>query len=60
MEAVDTVTLGVVQFACAEGAALAKAGKKTEARTELQAALGGSPPPRPSRELDQLKAELGL
>lgn len=41
-------------------AALAKSGKKAEAKLELQAALAGTPPPRPTPELDQLKAELGL
>ena len=41
-------------------AGLAKAGKKQEARDELQAALSATPPPAPNPELDKLKVELGL
>lgn len=40
--------------------ALAKAGRKAEARDELRAALASTPPPPPGPELDALKAELGL
>lgn len=40
--------------------ALAKAGRKAEARDELRAALAATPPPPPGPELDALKAELGL
>lgn len=40
--------------------ALAKAGRKAEARDELRAALSSNPPPPPAPELDALKAELGL
>lgn len=40
--------------------ALARAGKKQEARDELQAALAATPPVPPSPELDKLKADLGL
>ena len=48
----------VVRWHLAAG--LAKAGKKQEAREELQAALAASPPPAPQPELSQLKVELGL
>jgi putative PEP-CTERM system TPR-repeat lipoprotein len=40
--------------------ALAKSGKKAEAKEELQAALNASPPIGPGPEVDRLKAELGL
>lgn len=40
--------------------ALAKAGRKAEARDELRAALASTPPPPPGPELNALKAELGL
>lgn len=40
--------------------ALAKAGRKAEARDELQAALNSTTPPAPGPELSALKAELGL
>lgn len=41
-------------------AALAKAGKKAEAKDELRAALASSTPPQPGPELNKLKSELGL
>jgi putative PEP-CTERM system TPR-repeat lipoprotein len=40
--------------------ALAKSGRKVEAREELRAALGATPPPPPAAEIDRLKAELGV
>ena len=40
--------------------ALAKAGKKGEAKDELRAALASATPPPRGPELDKLKAELGL
>lgn len=40
--------------------ALAKAGRKAEARDELRAALASTPSPPPGPELNALKAELGL
>lgn len=47
---------GTIRFHLAS--ALAKAGKKTEAREELQAALSATPPVAPSPDLDKLKAAL--
>ena len=41
-------------------AALAKAGKKAEAKDELRAALASSTPPQPGHELNKVKSELGL
>ena len=40
--------------------ALAKSGKKAEAREELQAAMSASPPIAPGPDLDSLKAMLGM
>ena len=40
--------------------ALAKAGRKAEARDELRAALASGSPPNPGPELNALKADLGL
>lgn len=40
--------------------ALAKAGRKAEAKDELQAALASTAPPPPGPDLNRLKAEVGL
>lgn len=40
--------------------ALAKTGRKNEARDELRAALASDTPPAPGPELDRLRAEVGL
>jgi hypothetical protein len=39
--------------------ALTKAGRKTEAREELRAAMGAQPLPAPQADMDKLRAELG-
>lgn len=49
---------GGVRWALA--AALSKAGKKSEAKDELRAAMASASPPSPGPELDKLKAEVGL
>ena len=49
---------GVIRWNLAS--ALAKAGRKAEARDELRAALASGSPPNPGPELNALKAELGL
>jgi cellulose synthase operon protein C len=49
---------GIIRWNLAS--ALAKAGRKAEARDELRAALASGAPPRPGAELTALKADLGL
>jgi len=49
---------GAIRWSLAS--ALAKAGRKAEARDELKAALASNPPPPPGPTLDALKTELGL
>lgn len=49
---------GMIRWSLAS--ALAKAGRKAEARDELRAALTSSTPPNPGPELSALKADLGL
>ena len=49
---------GIIRWNLAS--ALAKAGRKAEARDELRAALASGSPPNPGLELSALKTELGL
>ena len=49
---------GIIRWNLAS--ALAKAGRKAEARDELRAALASGSPPNPGPELNALKADLGL